>query len=1388
MAVDRPRIAAPLMLAGGACTVVCALAATYVAGGLRTRIVHDAAPSELTVAYLEAWLRGAPTDPDYLSALANQYLALGRCDQAQTTASRLAALGVQQSRRQAIQIELRCDEQRAFAAPADSPRRAELLASVAARLDAAAQLDWDIAQLQALSQQALAVGAPKIAARYQQRLAETDPARRVHWQRQAASLWLASGEYRRAAAADFAAQASAHNLDEARGAFIAGVRALQAGNLLDEALTQAQTHLGDLANDRQTLEVLLQLARAAQRPDLVDRYARALMKFVDLRNHKDNNDKNERERAERSHLAALAGTPPGGVWLMLEGSRHDRPGARFTDIPPAPIAAIVPAVWHGARHSGLRLIADKVPARAWSDTGAAAAIAASQAAGAKAEAEAAASARASAAAAARAPGSSGSSASTDLATTLYQSFLESNDLENAAKIAGDQVAKHPDRPEWRKRLAQVDEWRNQPAAALQTWLAYARQTDDPAGWSNVQRIAPMLDDDASYVQALTHASDGAPDDLKLVDGVIASYERLGRPDDALAFLKARMHGAQQEPMASRYALLSERAGNLRQALDTWRTLQQSHPEKVEYAVHSANLLYRLGDYRGALDALKTARAHATDHDTLYWRTYGQLARLLQNDADSNLAFRHLLAGGEATPEDLSGMTFFYEHQPLDAARVAEVQYDRGHDVAALREAIDAYLSAHSLERAGALLRRLTPAQRQEAERDPAFLTTRAEYERQSGALDAALADLRRAVALPGVGGDTRAAYLWMLVDAGSEAEMRTTLDHWRTRSLGDESLWGPFAAGEMRLNRPVAALRYLRLQAVSRQRDPLWLLTYADAQEMAGHPGIAIAVRRHVWIDLLAAERRTNTGTGTSKDADTSATAAANTGDAHAAPLQLPARSDWESDAQLQGRRAALAQTLANGDAALRLLDSLTSHTQSATSDASNASDTADESQHSLLGNTRGLSPLPDATAGQTEHRRVREAVARDVAVAWAISDERYGVAKRWLARRYAHRLLGTQDERLAIALADDDVQTINHLLDERTAALPLYNRIDASVRVDRQGEAQARAFNGLDGAPDDTELHTRLVDATTFWNQSISASVEDYVEHPLDYVQQTLAASLKLSDHYMLGLHTQQRFQRSTDTTQLVNLPSVDRSADLYARRLTHDSEVTLDVGRRYAADAFYTMHADATLGRNSPVSFTASVQRSAEVTEQQTLTVGGVKDDVSGGVTWQPTPHWSFTASIEADRFYSQARNFVGSGMLQQAELDYKIRTEYPDYTLRFTGAHGAYNNSGQPDALLQRLVPAALGPFSAGDFMPNTFSQFGAFVGFGNDLADRYTHAWRPYVDVGMVHDTNQGWGVAADLGIAGSVFGGDHAAVYFQHERVAAAGTALTLFGVRYRWLY
>ncbi|WP_442808019.1 tetratricopeptide repeat protein [Trinickia soli] len=1344
MANNRPRIAAPTTLAGLTLAVVAALGAIYQGGRLRERIVDDHTPSELNVAYLEAWLRSAPSDPVYLRVLGEQYVALGQIDHAEEIAARLSALAAPVARRNGERLALRCDMQRAFAATPGSADREAGLARAREHLAAMAAESWSADDLRTLAGQALAVGATDIAVRYEMRLVQADPDRRLYWQRRVAQHRLGLGDYRGTAQAYFAAQAMDTDRASARRDFLAAVRALQSGDLLDVALSEGDAHLGALADDRESLEAMLALARAAHRTDLVERYARALMKFVVPSATGDVTSETRggfvpvslaasaSPKVDEAHGVSVRQQPGRGVWLRLGQAEAERLRAAGG---PSRSSPFIAAAFRAAGRVSVVRIATGPD------------VAASQPA---------------------ASPESGVHAGTDandaLALTLYQSFLEAGDLANAQRIAAEEVKHAPDAAAWQARLAQVQEWRNEPAAALQSWLAAAKATGDATAWRNVQRLAPMLHDDARYVQALAYASNAAPDDMTLVDGVIAAYERLGRPDDALAFLDARAHGPQAEAIRSRIAMLAQRAGHDDLALATYRSLQQQAPGKIEYALHGANLLYARNDFAGALAMLKRSARYATDADVLFWRTYGQLAQRLQDDEQTHLAYRHLLAGGQASPEDLAAMTFFYDPHPLDAARTAELQYQRTGEIRALRDAIDYYLAAHARERVAALLERLTPEQRAAAERDSGFLAARAEYERQSGKAGDALDDLRRAIARPDSTPDTRAAYLWMLVDQGSEGELRTVLQRWRAASLENESLWGPFAAAELRLNRPVAALGYLRRQAAAQARDPLWLLTYADAQEMAGHPGLAWSMRREVWRALMRETEAARTAKPGPRAGGTA--------------LRLPARGDWEASTQLQGRRAMLAQTLTNGDFARRLLDSLTGPSADAPADSSSVS---------LLGNAKGLSPLPSSSTRGAQYRSQREAVARDVAVAWAVSHERYDVAKRWLARRYALRLAGSQDEQLAIALANDDVRKIDALLDDRTAVLPLANRIDGATRTDRQGQAQALAFAGLDGAPDD-DLHQRLVDTSLFWNQSIEASVDNYVEHPLDYVQQTLGGSLKLSDHYMIGMRAYQREQRSADTTQLVGVDPLDRAAEFYARRLTHDMRTEIGFGRRTALDSFYTFRAEATVGTNSPLSFNASVARNAEATELQTLQVGGMKDKAMGGFTWQVTPRWSLSGSIEADRFYSQARTFVGSGAVQQAEIDYKIRTEYPDYTLRFVGAHGQYNASGQSDALLARLLPADAGPATAANFTPNSYTEFGAYIGFGNDLVDRYTHAWRPYLDVGTVHDTVQGWGIDANVGIAGSVFGGDQAALYVRHQRVAQTGSAVTVIGARYRWLY
>ncbi len=1316
----RPRIVPTWLIYTLAGVVVATMYGVSPRGGLRQRVASVGKPSELSVAYLEAWSKVRPDNAEFLSLLGAQYLYLGRTDDAGRIAERMERLGSDDMLRSAMMLRLSVTEQRTFAIPEDDPRRAPALENLRARLTQAAKLPWAPRDLEWLAQRSAAVGMPDLAAHLYARLSANDPDGRNKWDTQITRYALQVGDYRAAADAWFRQEAAAQTRDEQRRCFVAGIRTLQSGNLLNDALTAADAHLGPLADDPATLVVLLNLARAANRPDAVDRYAKLLAKYAAA----------EPTSPPGEHVRAVAQA----AYAYMDGPVAYGRGAALVSLRAAMRAA---AGEEQGRVRVIRVAAAAAPQAASSTQGARTADNLSRDA---------------------------IRSDPSVANVVFQAFVESGDLASAQKIAAQQVQRDPRSVEWVKRLAQVAEWNRDPSLALKSWLDYAQLSNDQVGWQNVLRIAPMLDDDEAYLTALVHEARATPSDLKLIDNVTATYERLGRPDDGLAFLRSLPRAQNADALDQRIGQLAERAGHDDQALATYRAVQARHPNDANAALRTASVLYRQGDYRASLAALKTARAGAKDTDEDFWRNYAELARLLQLDDDANEAYRHLIASGAATPEDLGDMTYFYDPYPIDAGRVAELRYRRDHTVRALQDAIFYYTDAQAMDRIAFLLASLSPEELKAAEASPALLGVRAEYYRLINEPQKALADLKRAVDLPGASSDLRAAYLWTLVDYGSDGDLREALKRWRGSADQSSALWEPYAAAEMRLNRPVAALEYLRRQSAMMSRDPLWLLTYADAQEQAGHDGLAWSIRKKVWLQLQQDEARLVKLHGAQRAAMRGRTA-----------------QDAETLEDLRGRRVTLSAEYATGDESAALLDSLMSAKPASADNAA--------ARRTMIGAARGLpGGAPLDGAGLPVNARVRGAVAKDVAVAWAMSKESNPLAKRWLAQQYAERLSRPVDAQLTIALAESDIPTMERLLAQERSRLPVNDRIDATIAVDRPDRAQQLAFDALDGAPEDTDLHTRVTETTLDWPQFIGADVENHIEHPLDYVETTLAASRKVAERYLVGVTAVQHFQHSTDITQLTNVPSVDRWLNIYGERRTRDTSFMITGGRRVGSAAFYTLDLAADFGRNSPLTLGVRAGRNQVADENQALLVGGMKDNLIGDFTYRATERITFTGSIEADRFYSQARNYIGSGVLSTGEVSYRIRTNYPDYTVRALITHGGYGASGQADALMTRLLPAALQPASPQDFMPDTYTQYGFFFGFGDESLEQYTHAWRPFFDVGIVHDSIQGWGPDVSLGIAGTVFGGDHAAVFLQHQRVSKIGTPVTVLGARYRWFY
>ena len=1395
MRAERPRIAPTKLVLLLAAVVPLTMIASSPRGGLQQRLASVGAPSDLSAAYLEAWSKVQPNNEEFLSLLGAQYTSLGRMDDAARVARRMEALGSTHMRLAAMMLRLSIAEQRTFAIPEDDPRREPALANLRAQLTQAARLPWAPKDLEWLAQRCAAVGLPDLALQLYTRLSAGDPGGRNGWDTQITRYAIQTGDYRAGADAWFRQQAAAKTREEQRRCFIAGIRTLQSGNLLNEALTAADQHIGALDTDPATLVVLLNLARAANRPDRVDYYAKMLARYAQAQPSGPDTALAQDGAAAIASNAPQGGEPgvsqdtPQSAYAYMDGPLPTRHGfapvsmrkasewwgvirvAASTGSNPAPTPAPSPAP---AVTPNLKSAAAQSPPPAVTATLAAAATPSptpSQASAAPASptpVAPASPAPATASATAPTPASDGTAQiggkDPKVADLVFQSFVESGDLANAQKIAQQQVQRDPRSVLWTKRLAQTAEWDRNPLLALNAWLDYAKLSNDPVGWQNVLRIAPMLDDDNAYLAALVHAAQASPDDLKLIDNVIATYERLGRPDDGLAFLRGLPRGRNADAIDQRIGALAERAGHDDQALAAYRAVQSRDPGNSGAALRTASVLYREGNYEASFAALQSAHSNAKDSDTDYWRNYAELARLLQRDAEASEAYRHLLAGGDSTPEDLGDMTYFYDPYPIDAARVAEMQYRRDHTPRALQNAIYYYTDAQALDRVAALLASLTEQERTEALQSPGVLGVRAEYYRLTDQPAKALDDLKRAVNLPGATSDLRAAYLWTLVDYGTDAQLDATLKRWRGTEDRSAALWEPYAAAEMRLSRPQRALDYLRRESASLSRDPLWLMTYADAQEMAGRPDLAWSIRHKVWQQLQQDEA-----------------ALAKLHGAARAAQRGRSGQDAETLADIRGRRVTLSTDFQTGDDSAAMLNDLLSGTQS--------SDSVKLARRSLLGTAKGLpGAAPEAGIDTAQNNRLRDAVAKDVAIAWALSHESNPLAKRWLAQQYAARLAQPADARLTIALAENDTGAMEQLLAQERSRLPLDDRIDAEAATDRQGRAEQLAFDGLDGAPDNNDVHTRLTETALDWPQSLGASVVDYVEHPLDYVAQTLAGSKKIADHYLIGATEVQNFQRSTDITQLVNVPSVDRSLSFFLQRQTVDSTASVTVGRREALDSFYTVELAAEAGRNSDLQFGVHAGRNQVADEDQFLQIGGMKDNLVGDFTWRATQQITMTGSVEGDRFYSQARDYIGSGLLETGEISYRIRTGYPDYTFRLAGEHGGYGASGSADSLISQLEPAALQPALASDFIPQSYTQYGLYFGFGNDLLDQYTHAWRPFLDVGIVHNSIQGWGPDVSVGLAGSVFGGDHLALYFEHQSVSRLGTPQTVVGIRYNWFY
>ncbi|MFM0014331.1 tetratricopeptide repeat protein [Paraburkholderia sediminicola] len=1353
MTPDRQRLFPPAVILVLGALVAVMLVLAFPREKLEARLLGGGNVDGLTIAYLEAWLRVEPDNADVLSELTREYLKGQRVTDAGRILARLSQSRDPAARQSALAIRISLAQQRLYSLKAGDPARDARIRELDALLREAVPYRWNNEQLGMLAQQARALSDNELAGRYYTELVQSDPAHSGDWLVALAQTQLGDRHYLAAARAWFDAQARAATRNQRRAMFIAGLHALQAGNDLTEAMQAANTHLGDLADDPETLRYLANLALAAGRPDLAEQYVKRLLNMSAVSPDDAGRGKLHIERAamrvpvatasmrtrhpagasaSRTHAfspstmrhdAIVESPGTHGIWLRIAGYRPQRkmPGVRHAVGSRQHNATVIDrragGDSSGSCHDALIRVAAPVSAPAVS-----------------------------APLAASASASAGTASDYELA---YRVFLANGDVANAQRVAQTAVDQDPQATRWRERLAQVAEWNHQPEVALRNYLALAQTRGDDTSWKQVARLAPGLNDDDAMLAVTLYQSNRQPDNLKFLDAVVFSYERLADPDAALRFLQARMHGPLRRTAIERYALIAERKGDDDLALRTYRDLEREYGPNAAYGLKIATLLYARTQFDAALAAMNEAKrgAHASDDD--FWRFYALLAAANQQPKAANEGYRALLAGGGAHADDYETMAGFYNDSPLDAGRLAEYAYRHGGPPRLLSQALYNYQRAHAWGRIRALLGSLSQGERSATEQSATFLLARAEYERQTGAAADAARDIKRAAMLAPDNTEARAAYLWMLNDRGTDIELQSALRRFAGDAENDPQLWAPYGAAYLRLGDGRQALHYLHKQSGDAVRSPLWRLTYADALELNGRIDDAWRVRRTVWLEL--ARRRRDP--------------------AHAAPLPAAEQDD------LRGRYVALTTLFGSGDRSRAVLIEMLRADEQSEHDPHPAS--------SELGDIGGLPPAKQEEI--REKQRVYSAIAREAAISWAQAQNEPDLERAWLEKQYIDRNTRPVYAEAQLAINEGDVEELSRLLDDLPDLIPRQNKVDAQVLTGRHTDAQTGAFDSLTRLPDDEVMQAQLSEQLLRSAQSVASAFRYADQGPLRLTEESLTGGLRVTPSQALQFRYMQRDQ-STDAAALPYAPKHDRLLEaIYRHRGEYDDE-RVTVGRRNALEDFTTARIEGVYTWSPKLTLTYAFGYNQSATETTQLVVGGTKDIASVGFNYRLDPHWFGGGRYEYARFHGQDRSSLGDGQLVELNAGYKIKADYPDYTIRAVFSHGQYNAGGTPGGRLQALLPAGV-PFTAQSFMPQTFTQGGLLFSFGDDLPDTYSKGWRPMFSAGPLRDSRAGWSGQVGLGLAGSVFGNDQALIYGLYQGVSSNhSTAVKEVGVRYRWLY
>ncbi len=431
----------------------------------------------------------------------------------------------------------------------------------------------------------------------------------------------------------------------------------------------------------------------------------------------------------------------------------------------------------------------------------------------------------------------------------YQVFVGNGNLPRAREVVENALYWRPADPLWLQRLAQVAGWQGEVELSLAAWLKLAESDNSDLAWQRVLELAPVTFNDELALRARRRLLRNDPRNETLVAQVAGEYERLGRPEEGIAFLD---DWSRQHPSRTVFEVLqrlAEQSGQDAEAIRYYRAFMDRYGPRPEMAWHAADLLWLRGERERAYHALRED-ADGLSYDPRLTRRLAVMATELGDWPAALDDYQRLFAKGHANVADgYRYLTLARYQAPERVASILRHLWEASDDprlaisyLYALREDGDRRAMALFFEG-------LSEQERRAFQQDRGFLLVYADYLQWTDQPERARSVLRQALALAPEDTEVRMAWLWLLIGLGDDSTLTGSLVRWHDQIAYDARYLQVLAAAFMALDQPEQALRY---EMALLKGDPdNWRRRWAYAQALlaAGREDQAWPMLRQLWRD-----------------------------------------------------------------------------------------------------------------------------------------------------------------------------------------------------------------------------------------------------------------------------------------------------------------------------------------------------------------------------------------------------------------------------------------------------------------------------------------------------------------------------------------------------------